>query len=144
MNTWDSDGVVETTAVGVKRAHFGPITVDFNPDGSASLGNGVCLWGDVALARATAVGLLTGAEWIEQERADLIPPKYPGTKALTLCTLDGRLGGQVTVGQHRLPLSSVLTAIRERGVAETRIMWPHLSDDDLVVLERLAADLGGA
>lgn len=69
------------------------------------------------------------------------PPRYPGTKFLTLCVLEGRRGGEVTVGESRLPVVPVLRSIRAYGADEAAVMWPQLSEGDLVVLARLVADL---
>lgn len=68
-------------------------------------------------------------------------PKYPDTKFLTLCTLEGRRVGAVTVAESRLPVVDVLGLIRAHGVEEARLMWPQLTDDELAVLGRLVGDL---
>jgi hypothetical protein len=67
--------------------------------------------------------------------------RYPGTNFLTLCTLEGRKAGAVTVGESRLPVAGVLAAIRACGVAEATVMWTQLSPAELTVLERLVTDL---
>jgi hypothetical protein len=76
--------------------------------------------------------------WLQLE---LGPPLYPGTKFLTLCTLEGRKDGAVTVGESRLPVAGVLATVRALGAAEAAIMWPSLTADELAVLERLIADM---
>ncbi len=70
-----------------------------------------------------------------------LPPLYPGTKFLTLCTLDGRRRGEVTVGESRLPAAPVLATIRQFGTAEAQTMWPQLTPDEVAVLQRLMADI---
>jgi hypothetical protein len=68
-------------------------------------------------------------------------PKYRDTEFLTLCTLDGRRGGDVTIGESRLFAADVLATIRAHGVAEAECMWPQLVGYELAVLERLVADI---
>jgi hypothetical protein len=74
-------------------------------------------------------------------QAEQEPSKYPDTKFLTLCTLEGRRVGAVTIGESRLPAVDVLGLIRAHGVGEAQLMWPQLTDDELAVLERLVGDL---
>lgn len=64
-----------------------------------------------------------------------------GTRYLLLCALDGRKSGRVTVGESRLPVAGVLRSIRAVGTAQAALMWPQLSDEELSVLEQLAADI---
>ena len=68
-------------------------------------------------------------------------PRYPETKFLTLCTLESRKSGRVTVGQSRLPVEMVLSVLRAHGPAEAETQWPQLTADELAVLAQLAADL---
>lgn len=69
------------------------------------------------------------------------PPMYPETGFLTLCTLEDRRSGAVTVGESRLPAAGVLALIRAHGVEEARLMWPQLADDELTVLQQLVVDI---
>lgn len=75
--------------------------------------------------------------------ADDLPSstRYPGTNFLTLCTLEGRKGGSVTVSESRLSVAGVLAMLREHGTAEAAVMWPQLSEMELTVLERLVRDM---
>lgn len=82
-----------------------------------------------------------GIRAAELEHADKHKPMYPDTRFLTLCTLDGRRGGEVTVGESRLPVAPILGLIREHGEQEAAVMWPQLSADELAVLVRLVADI---
>lgn len=68
-------------------------------------------------------------------------PMYPETRFLTLCTLEGRRGGDVTVGESGLPVVMVLSMLRSHGVAEAESCWPQLGSGELLVLERLVRDI---
>lgn len=66
---------------------------------------------------------------------------YGGTRFLLLCALEGRKSGRVTVGESRLPVAGVLASIRAVGTAQAALMWPQMTEDELSVLEQLAADI---
>lgn len=85
--------------------------------------------------------LLTAWDGARAALSDLAGPAHPDTRYLTLCQREGRKSGQVTVGESRLPLHSVLAAVQHCGPAEAMAMYPQLRDDELAVAAQLAKDL---
>lgn len=77
----------------------------------------------------------------QQVLAEQDGPAYPGTRFLTMCVLEGRKSGRVTVGESRLPVEMVLGTVRECGVDEAAACWPQLHPDELAVAAQLVADL---
>lgn len=95
----------------------------------------------VAERALTALAAAPGVTVLRGEFSDPWPQsRYPDTRSVTLCTLDGRRGGDVTVGESGVVAARVLGLLRSHGPAEAAGMWPQLDPDGLAVLERLSRD----
>ncbi|BBG01609.1 MULTISPECIES: helix-turn-helix domain-containing protein [Pseudonocardia] len=89
------------------------------------------------------------AGWIRPILAALAAPAddtagqdEPAADEVLLVRLDGRKGGQVTVGHSRLPVTTVLRALgRDGTVATARAAYPDLTEEAGRVLAALREDL---